>query len=353
MERITVLRSTVAIISGFLLLGLAFTAYADQRDVLATYAKPGQLVTIHGRHINLYCMGEGSPTVVLESGLANSAFSWWRVQPEIGKISRVCSYDRAGLGFSDPARSPRDLVHETQDLHDMLLAAGLRPPYVLVGHSRGGDIVLMFADEFRPMVAGLVLVDPGVDERPLASASPSGEAKIAASVDLTLGCLQAIIDGQWQPGSAVYEKCGGAPKPDPNLTAELNGVVAKWELDPSHVAEAASEWRSLGNDYERLEAAERPLGGLPMIVLSAGGNLVAGQLGLTSEEARALQAERNRIQTAYANQSSEGVRTDVPGSGHFIQIDNPTAVIDAVSEVVRKAHDQPPAARPSEASPGQ
>jgi hypothetical protein len=139
-----------------------------------------------------------------------------------------------------------------------------------------------------------------------------------------------------RPGSAVYEKCGGAPKPDPDLTPELNRVVAGW-VDSSHAAAVASELRSLAHDYEDLDAVQRPFGKLPMIVLSAGGNLVAGQLGFTAEEAAALQAERNRVQTGFARQSSEGVRKDVPGSGHFIQIDNPPAVIDAIAEVVRKA----------------
>lgn len=103
------------------------------------YAAPQRLVTVApGRRLNLYCVGHGSPTVVLEAGLGDSTIGWALVRKPIARATRVCSYDRAGLGFSDGSGEPGDAVHIAADLHALLQAAGERPPYVLVGHSAGG-----------------------------------------------------------------------------------------------------------------------------------------------------------------------------------------------------------------------
>jgi len=103
------------------------------------YAKPQQLVEMdHGRRMNLYCRGSGSPTVVLDAGMGDSTISWALVQPTLAKRTRTCSYDRAGLGFSDAATRPGTVANMAEDLHALLRAAHVAPPYVLVGHSLAG-----------------------------------------------------------------------------------------------------------------------------------------------------------------------------------------------------------------------
>ena len=131
-------------------------------DIL--YAQPGQLVSVNGFRLNLYCMGSGSPTVVFDSGWGDWAPAWSKVQPEIAKWTRACSYDRAGAGFSDPGPMPRTSVHIAEELRTALHHAGIGGPYILVGSAFGGDNVRTFADLHMDEVAGLVLVDADSDD---------------------------------------------------------------------------------------------------------------------------------------------------------------------------------------------
>src|ERR1043165_2542573 len=123
------------------------------------YGRPSQLVDAGGFRLNRYCMGRGSPTVVFDSGWEDWAPAWSRVQPQIAKWTRACSYDRAGTGFSDPGPLPRTSVRIAGELHTALHRAGITGPYILVGHAFGGDNVRTFADLYMREVAGLVLVD--------------------------------------------------------------------------------------------------------------------------------------------------------------------------------------------------
>src|SRR5919108_2058295 len=108
----------------------------DQR--LLPYVDPGQLIDIGGRKINLHCTGAGGPTVILIAGSASWSPIWYKVQPGIAQQTRVCGFDRAGYGFSDPAPRPQILSDVVEDLHAALKAGPIPGPYVLVGHSLGG-----------------------------------------------------------------------------------------------------------------------------------------------------------------------------------------------------------------------
>src|SRR5882757_10808283 len=123
------------------------------------YAQPGQLVSVNGFRLNLYCTGSGSPTVVFDSGFLDWAPAWSTVQPQIAKWTRACSFDRAGAGFSEPGPMPRTSVRIAKELHAALDRAGITGPFILVGHAFGGDNVRTFADLHMGEVAGLVLVD--------------------------------------------------------------------------------------------------------------------------------------------------------------------------------------------------
>src|ERR1043166_4389037 len=130
-------------------------------DIL--YARSGQLVSVDGFRLNLYCTGSGSPTVVFDSGWGDWAPAWSKVQPEIAKWTRACSYDRAGTGFSDPGPMPRTSVRIAEELHTALHRANIPGPYILVGSAFGGDNVRTFADLYMDEVAGLVLDDADSD----------------------------------------------------------------------------------------------------------------------------------------------------------------------------------------------
>src|SRR5215471_6101060 len=149
------------------------------------YASHGQLVDAGGFRLNLYCMGSGSPTVVFDSGWGDWAPAWSRVQPEIAKWTRACSYDRAGTGFSDPGPMPRTSVRIAKELRTALHRAGIAGPYILVGSAFGGDNVRTFAYLYMSEVAGMVLDDADpVDLEPEAMRAEShrGQARIPSDL---------------------------------------------------------------------------------------------------------------------------------------------------------------------------
>ncbi len=145
------------------------------------YPPPGKLVDVGGHRLHVYCTGAGSPTVILESGASSFSIDWALVQPAVSRTNRVCSYDRAGYGWSEPA--PYDLRGEeaTRDLHAALDSLGEKAPFLLVGQSMGGRFVRLFARRYSTEVAGMVLVDAededglfmGVGGKPVAISSLS------------------------------------------------------------------------------------------------------------------------------------------------------------------------------------
>jgi hypothetical protein len=158
--------------------GLAYQSVSADRDN-QQYSPPGRMVDVGGYQLYLYCTGKGSPTVILESGLGGPALQWELVQQRLDKTTQVCSYDRAGLGWSDDGPGPRTSQQMANELHSLLHNAGVGGPYVLVGHSLGGLNVRLFAHDYPNETAGIVLVASG-SENDLARMPPE-YAKIEES----------------------------------------------------------------------------------------------------------------------------------------------------------------------------
>jgi len=160
------------------LMGMTYQYLSTQADK-KKYPAPGQLIDIGGYRLHLYCMGEptdGSPTVILEQGLGGTSPAWALIQPEAAKATRVCSYDRAGLGWSDPAPKgvSRDGKEVATELHTLLQKANITGPYVMVGHSFGGLYTLFFAHQYPDEVAGMVLLDSSYPDQ--WTSTPAGQA---------------------------------------------------------------------------------------------------------------------------------------------------------------------------------
>jgi pimeloyl-ACP methyl ester carboxylesterase len=154
---------------GSFLIAAAYQAHAADGDPVpaARYLQPQKLVEVEpGRRINLLCMGHGSPAVLLDSGLGDSSSSWREVQAELSKRTRVCSFDRAGYGFSDPANKPATAQAAVDDMSALMDQASLGTKIILVAHSLGGMHALLFAFEKPQRVAGMVLVDPAYPGEP-------------------------------------------------------------------------------------------------------------------------------------------------------------------------------------------
>ncbi len=140
-------------------MGYIYEPMAEAADAKA-YPPAGQLVDVGGHRLHINCTGTGSPTVVIEAGLGDWSTTWGGyVQPEVAKTTRVCIYDRAGMGWSEAGRLPRDAAQNARDLHTLLQNANIPGPYVMVGHSLGGLVVRLFVHDYSSEVVGVVLIE--------------------------------------------------------------------------------------------------------------------------------------------------------------------------------------------------
>jgi pimeloyl-ACP methyl ester carboxylesterase len=194
------------------LVGASYEAIAPAGDA-RRYPAPGQLVDVGGERLHIQCVGAGSPTVVLDAGLGGSSLDWSLVQPELGRTTRVCAYDRAGMGWSDPGPQPRTPSQIADELHTLLTNAGISGPYVLVGHSLAGKNVRLFALQHPEQVAGMVLVDAR-SEYVDANTSPAEEQtfqqNIAAQASqFRVARSNMLLLSEQQLGIVVLTNIGG------------------------------------------------------------------------------------------------------------------------------------------------
>jgi pimeloyl-ACP methyl ester carboxylesterase len=302
----------------------------DQR--LLPYVEPGQLVDIGGRRINLHCAGSGAPTVVLMAGISSWSPVWYKTQPAIAQKTRVCAFDRAGYGFSDPAPRPQILSDTVNDLHAVLKAAP--GPYVLVGHSLGGVEARLYAQRWPQDVAGMILVDTSPAGELLIEANQPGLAddeEIDEWVSEELHCALLAAHGPLEPSSPEYKDCSKA------LPSDTPAAFRKAWPQFFTAAYAAAKVSLISSLYtHRYDSVDhRPLGAMPLVVLSAEYSFsIDTPAGMRFWQAykKAWYARHE----ALAHLSSRGVYRLIEGSGHAIQLDEPQAVIDAVDEVLRQ-----------------
>ncbi len=139
-------------------LGFAYGTIMSASDA-QKYPPSGQMISVNGYQLHIHCMGEGNPTVILDAGGGLTSSSWAWIQPEIARITQVCVYDRAGWGWSDPSPHGYSAVQNANELHRLLINAGISGPYILAGHSLGGLYTRIYAQQFPDEVIGLVQID--------------------------------------------------------------------------------------------------------------------------------------------------------------------------------------------------
>ena len=285
--------------------------------------------------MNILCIGSGSPTVVLEAGLGDQIRAWAFVQPKISARTRTCSYDRAGLGFSDPSGRPGTSANAVADLHNLISAASIKPPYILVGHSLGGMYVRLYADRYPADVAGLVLVDPVSEEqgRRFSQLDITTKALNAKYVEwLRTDCIPAATQG-FDASSPLYRRCVG--EPDSRFSPAFNEALAANGSTAVHFQTVWSEWVNVfTTSSDEVRAAKRTYGDMPLIVLSR------APFALQPGETQEMRDAKNRLwmelHDDLARLSTRGVNQVVPGAGHYIQFDQPDAVVRAVVEVLEQ-----------------
>ena len=307
----------LAAVGGLALLGLAagFALYAQATKVLlaANHPPPGRLVDVGGYRLHLDCRGEGPVRVLLEAGNADFSVHWSEVQPALARITRVCAYDRAGLGWSEPGPHPRTTDTANDELEALLSAGNIPPPYLLVGHSFGGVLARHFAARHAGEVIGLVLVDAAHPAQltrlpALETAIGATAAQFEALAPLTTFGLLALM-----PGNI----------PDPGLGPTALENYRATVATGSYFAAAADETAMLADNLRGDDLV--PLGDLPLAVISRGES-AAGN-GAEEIAWRALQHSLLSLST----QSRQVIAAQ---SGHYVHLDEPELVTEVVKAML-------------------
>jgi pimeloyl-ACP methyl ester carboxylesterase len=274
--------------------------------------------------------------VVFDAPSGDAGWNWFKVQPAVAAHTRACVFDRAGLGFSDPAKRPNTSENVAEDLHKLLVGAGVKPPYVLVGNSLGGANVQVYAYRYPAEVKGLVLVEPQHEDETsrMDKASQGNLKKIYAMVkQQNAYCLAAAGKG-FKPGSEEQVNCLGNPQEvyGPALGAAVLAANAK----PAYWRTNIDEWNAIAVSDEQLRKRRRPFGDMPVLVLTRGVSPYAVPGKPQSALNKAMEDENAAIQKEIAALSTRGKQRVVPGAGHVIHADKPEAVVDAVLEVLKQ-----------------
>ncbi len=328
-------KAAVAFAWNCLLFGMPGATSAAPGDEI--YARPGQLVSADGTRLNLYCMGSGSPAVIFDSGWEDWAPVWTLVQPKVAGWTRACSYDRAGAGFSDPGPMPRSSVRIADELHSALHHAGIKGPYILVGHAFGGDNVRTFAQRYTAELAGLVLVEADVgipDER-------RGDAQRIAELR---ECRDAVASGKplpplpARPGrperSCAQQFFRGLP--EASWSPELNARLLELAQTRAAMYDAyISEMEQMPEDEAYLEHHHRSLGSRPVRVLSTGyhGIHAIDPAHPLDPQQQSYEQEVGRAQARWLALSSNSKQLFTDKSSEYIPFDQPDFVVDAIREV--------------------
>lgn len=316
---------------------------AAAADKYQPYMNAQQLVDIGGRRLNLYCTGYGSPTVILDTDQDGTTIDWRFVQPAIAKRARVCSYDAAGLGFSDPAPAPRDAGAYMRDLHALLEHAGIRAPYVLVGYGFSALSDSLYADAYPRDVAGMVFVDPLVPYRNerLAELDPALKplADKRAFIAQLRTCRDAARAGKLHTGTKQFQMCMWPTGPgNTSLPVVVRRVLqVQWQRPAS--------WNDLifaseADDKSSAEAvhAQRRYGKMPLVVLTSDVRADLAGMPLSPAQFKKIADAYDLWQRGIASLSTRGEQVIVAGSTNSnLATTHASAVVTAINNVIHTA----------------
>ena len=335
---IAILAVLLGIVALPLASGAVYQSLATWRDRRRS-PPPGRLVRVNNRLMHIHVTGEGTPTVLFESGMGASCLSWTLVQPAVAEFSRAVSYDRAGHGWSDPAQEPRTARRIAQELRALLNLAGVPGPCVLVAHSFGGYVSRAFAHLYRGEVAGVVLVDsihPAEWENPTPDQLMMVHvglryARIAAwlaRLGVVRFCLARVAKGSPRLGlaaanafgtrvSSTVERIAGEIR---KLPAPVVPIVRGFWSHPKNFISLGQHVAALPVSAAQAAAA-KSFGDLPLVVLSGDHH----------------PAPYANWQRDLAQLSSRGLQLLAGDCGHWIHLEHPDLVTEAIRQVVAAA----------------
>jgi pimeloyl-ACP methyl ester carboxylesterase len=311
--------------------GAIYQSVASASD-LRKYPAPGMLYEVGDYRLHLYCTGEGSPTVILEAGAGSSGLTWYQVQKEVAGFTRVCSYDRPGFGWSDPATGPLSREQVATTLHQLLQTANVPGPYILVGHSAGGEYIRSYTRKNPSEVVGLVFVDSSHESQNLYY--PAKFLTFSKNQLLTMKLCQFLspfglvrVTGLWE--TLIPESWSSLGVRDAVMSTIYRTAYCKAAYE-EEITFLESPGQSNGLTS---------LGNLPLIVLSGGATFeglpkaVVTAMGGPDVIAQISQVQQE-LQKELVSLSTQGKQIIATQSGHNIQLDQPELVVNAIRELL-------------------
>lgn len=303
--------------------GAAYQFISAARDK-QKFPPPGEMVDVGGYNLHLNCSGQGSPTVILESALGGTSLDWSLVQPKVAEFTRVCSYDRAGYGWSDAGAMPRTSEQIVKELRSLLTKAGIGSPYILVGHSFGGYHTRLYANKFADEVAGVVLIDASHEDQ-LSYLPP--EKFQAEMKQINIARLTAPLGVMRMAGNWGF------------LPEEFETFVKKYPVEAQPILRGFyyrtgqfSTWKAELDASETSAAQVREAGSLkntPLTVITAGA--LQFPLDVDANQAYLKWIQR---QDQLAKLSSVSKRVTAQKSDHYIQLDEPELIVEEIRRLV-------------------
>lgn len=276
----------------------------------AIYPPPGKMYQVDGYDMHLYCTGEGSPTLILEAGAGAHSITWVKVQPELSKLTRVCSYDRAGYGWSAPRPSPPDADTVAQRLHSLLQQAGITGPLVLMGHSMGGIYIRDYASHYPQDIQGLIFLDAGT---PTMTVHESPELQAATAIRAPYYYFLATLT------TLGLHRPAGFCAPDPGL-----GLAAGTRYSQLQCGKLLS---SIWTEYKSEPQSEAetmntgPYGDLPVLIISRDTQRPGESDNLSPKLAAENRTSWDQEHEGLKGLSTRSRRIIAKGSSHQIQSD--------------------------------
>ncbi|MDB9524810.1 alpha/beta hydrolase [Oscillatoria sp. CS-180] len=319
----------LGLVTGVVGLGAIYQTLTTSRD-RRRFSPPGKIIQINGKNWHYQTMGEGGPTVIVDSGSGGTHLDWQLVQPEVAKFTTVLTYDRAGYGWSDSSTEPRTAKQVVSELRQLLRAVEIEPPYVLVGMSLSGLFTRLFAYHHPEEVAGMVLVDVAhermYEDAPVEwvefNKRLEGLLTYVMPIMGRTGLLRLLVTFDALPMAA-----GLFQKFPPSMRSLAKALYSQNQFGETFAQESAAVSASMKQLEQIRQTKSFP--NIPLVVLSAG----KLDFDITQEVAEKLQA----LHAEVADESLQGVHMVAQESGHVIQLDEPELVINAIRKVVKEA----------------
>ena len=299
-----------------------------KRRLAKKFPPIGQMIDIGGYRLHMHVEGEGTPTVILDAGAGGIGLSWELVRPVIAKVTRVVTYDRAGLGWSDPSPKPRRSDVMAEELHTLLHNANIEGKYILVGHSLGGIVARQFAAKYPDEVTGLVMVDSAHEQQ--MKYFPEPLVKMMNSMKGMMGVMKLMGNLGVFALKPSLISIGDNGKLSNELVNQMRGAMAS----------SLSHADALIAETESVSAAETQpvstLGDLPLTVISHGqldANAVPPSLGLQVRDE--YEAAWQKLQVEITSLSTRGRRIVAERSGHNVIFDQPEIIVESILKMTR------------------